>query len=150
MYASYKGLRVQVEAMVCNKWQTCYLLSVVGPREAVRGVLAAWAKGENVLIEGQRYSAPYRPKSFRSAQLGANVAHGIGYVKGCYFAREPEPYRERLWASRQAEVPIPEEIWPEIRESLRLEGYRALGLEVPNKDRVLEAIQKAAQRRKLA
>jgi hypothetical protein len=113
-------------------------------------VLAAWAKGEDILVEGQRYSAPYRPKSFRSVQLGSNVYHGIGYVKGYYFAKAPEPYRERLWVSRQAEIPIPEEVWPEIRESLRLEGYRAVGLEEPNKYRVLETIQRAAQRRKLA
>jgi hypothetical protein len=150
MYASYKGLRVQVEAMVYNKWKSCYLLSVVGPREAVRGVLAAWAKGEYILVEGQRYSAHYQPKSFRTVQLYSNICHGIGHVKGCYFARAQEPYRERLWASRQAEIPIPEEVWPEIRESLRLEGYRAVGLEEPNKYRVLEVIQKAAQRRKVA
>jgi len=145
MYASYKGLQVQVEAMV-YKWQRCYLLSVIGPREAVRGVLAAWAKGKDILVEDRRYSAPYQLRSFCTAQLHPNVYHGIGYVKGYYFARAPEPYRERLWASRQAELPIPEEIWPEIRESLRLEGYRAVGLEAPIRYRVLEAIQQAAQR----
>lgn len=149
MYASYKGLRVQVEAVVYKR-QKCYLLSLVGPREAVRGVLAAWAKGDNIIIEGQRYSAPYQSKSFRTVQLCSNVYHGIGYAKGYYFAKAPEPYRERLWVSRQAELPIPEEVWPEIRENLRLEGYRAVGLEAPNRYKVMEVIQQAAQRRKVA
>jgi hypothetical protein len=130
----FKGQEVLLDAYAAVE-DYIYFLSVVGPREAVRAVLAAWVRGgEDLFVKGERYPGRWSPdRRFRVERLAGKSYHGIGYVEGHYYAREADEKAERLWVSRAYGVPIPEEkgIWQDVRELLLMEGWNMVGLRAP-------------------
>jgi hypothetical protein len=129
-----KGQEVLLDAYAAVE-DYIYFLSVVGPREAVRAVLAAWTRGgEDLFVKGERYPGRWSPgKRFKVERLTGKSYHGIGYVEGHYYAREADEKAERLWVSRAVGVPIPEEkgIWRDVRALLLMEGWNMVGLRTP-------------------
>ncbi|RTG97625.1 hypothetical protein [Thermus scotoductus] len=132
-WARHKGLAAALEAAA---WKDDHLvlLSVVGPREAVRGILAAAASGKDVVLSlegGVETKRGYRGR-MRLAALRRGVYHGVyqapGLGKDYYVAREADLEREALWASRTLGKPIPVPWWPVLRPLLLLLGGRALEL----------------------
>jgi len=132
--ARVKGQEVLLDAYTAVE-DYIYFLSVVGPREAVRAVLAAWIRGgEDLFVKGERYPGRWAPgKRFKVERLAGKSYHGIGYVGGHYYAREADEKAERLWVSRAVGVPIPEEkgIWQDVRALLLMEGWNMVGLRAP-------------------
>jgi len=130
----FKGQEVLLDAYATVE-DTIYFLSVVGPREAVRAVLAAWVRGgEDLFVKGKRYPGRWSPdRRFRVERLAGKSYHGVGYVEGHYYAREADEKAERLWVSRAYGVPIPEEkgIWQDVRALLLMEGWNMVGLRAP-------------------
>jgi hypothetical protein len=130
----FKGQEVLLDAYAAVE-DYIYFLSVVGPREAVRAVLAAWVRGgEDLFVKGERYPGRWSPdRRFRVERLAGKSYHGIGYVEGHYYAREADEKAERLWVSRAYGVPIPEEkgIWQDVRALLLMEGWNMVGLRAP-------------------
>jgi hypothetical protein len=133
--ARFEGLEALVDAYALENGRLVFL-SLVGPREAVRGILAAWAKGEIVSLytpQGvKRAWSGWGQKTFATTRLEGGLHHGVGRLLGYYFAREEDPKAERLWASRAAEVPIPEAVWGAVREEIALEAYRMVALARPS------------------
>lgn len=142
MVVSFKGLQAVGDAHAVDEHNTLYLISLTGPREAVRGILAGWAKGENIYLGVQQARPPWRDKSFLVERVGPGVYHGLGYVKGYYFARQEDPYQERLWASRQVEIPIPEGAWALLRPKILLGGRGVIGLRPPSRYEIKEILHK--------
>ncbi|AFH40180.1 hypothetical protein [Thermus thermophilus] len=144
--ARFEGLEALVEAYALEEGRLVFL-SLVGPREAVRGILAAWAKGESLSLYTprglKRAWSGWGRKTFATTRLEGGLHHGIGRHVGYYFAREEDPRAERLWASRAAEVPIPEAVWGAVREEIALEAYRVVALARPNPWSVRRRIQES-------
>jgi len=130
-----KGFEVLLDAFAT--WEEeVFFLSLVGPREAVRAVLAAWVRGsEDLFIGGKRYPGRWRSeRRFRVERLAGKHYHGIGWVPGHYYARKEDEKAERLWVSRTYGVPIPEEkgIWKDVRAHLLMEGHGVVALRDPS------------------
>lgn len=142
MVVSFDGLQAVGDAYAMDRDNTLYLISIAGPREAVRGILAGWAKGESLYLGVQQARGSWRSKSFLVERVGPGVYHGLGYVKGYYYARQENPYRERLWASRQVEIPLPEGVWTLLRPRILLKGQGVIGLRPPSKYEVKEILEK--------
>lgn len=146
MKAHYEGLEALVEAYA-KEGKTLYFLSLVGPRESVRGILAAWAKGREIRLDGEAFFSHWGGKGFMVERLARGTYHGIGYAKGLYYAREEDERRERLWASRKAEFPIPKEVWEELRPKLLLEGKGVVTLLPPSRYQVEELLRRVESRK---
>ena len=106
------------------------------------GVCGAGLGGQKPRLTRQAWSGWGR-KTFATTRLEGGLHHGIGRHVGYYFAREEDPRAERLWASRAAEVPIPEAVWGAVREEIALEAYRVVALARPNPWSVRRRIQES-------
>lgn len=130
-WIGHGGVRVLLEAAAWRKpaWsdEACLLfLSVVGPREAVRAVLAAWASHRLLtgfvagrLLKGSR---EYEKVHYATVKLPGNLYHGVGWTEGYYFARERDDRKAALWLSRQAEAPVHPAWVPLVLERAEREG----------------------------
>ena len=135
MRVRVKGFEALLDAYAVWEGEV-YFLSLVGSREAVRAILAAWVRGgEDLFIGNTRYEGYWGSgRRFRVERLAGKHYHGIGYKEGHYYAREEDPKAERLWVSRNYGVPIPEEkgIWRDVRAHLLMEGHRVVALRNPS------------------
>lgn len=141
MIARHKGMQALVEAYAVSKYRELYLISLVGSRESVRGILAAWSSHTPVYLDGDKVRPVYANKTLRDVKLSHGVYHGLGYTQGLYYAQNSDPQEERLWASRQSGIPIPLEVWEDLRAELALEGMGVVALLAPNEHQVRRVLE---------
>lgn len=146
--AKHKGLVVALEAAVWFEERLLFL-SAVGPREAVRGILAALSAGKGISV-----LLPQGPLSLFPPGQGGRSAivripggtHGVWHRQGLgeafYVAREENLRREALWASRRIGKPIPPAWWPEVRERLLLPSWNAVALRAPREEEYEELVER--------
>ena len=130
-WIAHGGAKVLLEAAAWKpSWdgKTAFLvfLSVVGPREAVRAVLAGWATGKSLslhlegkALQGER--GGYGKTRYATHRLG-RLYHGVGWVEGYFYARERDDRKAALWLSRQAEAPVHPAWVPLVLERAEREG----------------------------
>lgn len=133
--ARYRGLVALLDGVVW-KGERALFLSLAGPREAVRGIMAALAKGKEVgvSLEGEELYLRAEGGRIRGTPIPGGY-HGIwtdGRIgEEAYVAREENPRREALWASRRVGRPIPLGWWPHLRPRLLLPAWGAVALRAP-------------------
>ncbi len=144
----HKGLVAALEAAAWYEDRLLFL-SAVGPREAVRGILAALSAGREVVL-----LLPQGPLSLGAWGQGGKSAlarlpggaHGVWHRQDLgqafYVAREEDPRREALWASRRLGKPIPPSWWPEAREGLLLPSYKAVALRGLREEEYRELVER--------
>lgn len=136
-WIAHGGAKVLLEAAAWKpSWdgKTAFLhfLSVVGPREAVRAVLAGWATGKSlsVHLEGKALQGErggYGKTRYATHRLG-RLYHGVGYEEGYYFARERDDRKAALWLSRKVEAPVHPDWVERLLPEIGLQTYRMFAL----------------------
>lgn len=138
MKAQHDGLEATIESMAWSRRgdgsMTLAFLSLVGPREAVRGILAALASHKEISVQTEggwkRARRTWKEAHIGTEPLRGNIVHGAFWSEGVYVAREPDPRREALWLSRQLGKPVHPNWIPLLEEKVALESYRCRALTV--------------------
>lgn len=140
VWARYQGLAAAVEAAAWTDAKDALFLSLVGPREAVRGILSALASGRRAALalpEGRLDLEGGGGSRIRVVRLKGGQYHGVYHRttlgKLYYVAREEDPRREALWASRSLGYPIPPAWWPRLRPLLLQPALNAVVLRSPSR-----------------
>lgn len=135
--ARHKGIAVFLDAAVWRERELLFL-SVAGPREAVKAILAAVTAGKEIHLSfgGQLLSLSrwYGESRIRLTPVRGGhhgIYHRAELGEEFYVAREENLHGEALWASRSLGRPIPPGWWPELRPRLLLPAYRAVALRGP-------------------
>ncbi|MEM1684700.1 MAG: hypothetical protein QXD60_02985 [Nanopusillaceae archaeon] len=150
----YKGLVAHADALVAvesGDHLVPWLVSLLGPREAVRGIGAALAAGEKVYAHLPEAPPRLLVRSYfqearlRHAPLGQGVHHLVYHSRGLgeefYFARYPDPQREALWLSRRLGFPVPPDWLPSLEERLALPAWGGRALRALREDEYLDLLK---------
>ncbi len=146
----HRGLVAFLDAAVWREGHPVFL-SLVGSREAVRGILAALLleEGITLVLPEATLSLSPRGKGGSAVTRVRGGYHGVfweGEPGGYYVARKEDPHLEALWASRALGKPIPPSWWPALRPRLLLPSHGAVGLRPPEEGEYWEMVRGAVGR----